>query len=179
MIKLKNLLLENSNKIDVPKEPGTIPIPPNHLRLYHYTNTAPATIKKEGLKLSHARGNTYGEPNAIWCSLQLPHNYKIFVEFSVAIDDKRFNKFIGPAPDPNKSPKEYEGRQNDFTLFGDISPNEFIAVHEPWHHHYRYLIDEGREFIATVLAGEYDYLLDKLDSPEAKAIIAVKHNFGK
>lgn len=177
MIKLKDLLLENTDKIPVPPEPGTIPIPSNHLRLYHYTNTDPAIIKKEGLRLSHARGNTYGEPDAIWCSLQLPHDNKIFVEFSVAIDDKRFIQFAGPAPDPYKSPKDYEGRGSDFTLFGDVLPNEFLAIHEPWHHHYRYLIAEGERFIANILAGEFDFLLDRPNSDEAKAILAVKHNY--
>lgn len=177
MIKLKSLLLEDIDKIYVPPEPGTIPIPHNHLRLYHYTNTNPEIIKKEGLRLSHARGNTYGEPNAIWCSLQEPKNYKIFVEFSVAIDDKRFIQFAGPAPDPHKSPKDYEGRGSDFTLFGDVLPNEFLAVHEPWHHHYRYLIAEGPQFIKNILDGEYDFLLDRPDSDEANAILAVKHNF--
>lgn len=177
MIKLRSLLKENTNKIEVPPEPGTIPIPHNHLRLYHYTNTDPNVIKKEGLRLSHAKGITYGEPNAIWCSLQRPGNYKIFVEFSVAINDKRFNKFLGPAPDESKSPKEYEGRGSDFTLFGDVLPNEFLAVHEPWHHVYRYLIENGERFIQSILKGEFDYLLDKSGSNEEKAVMAVKHNF--
>lgn len=176
-IKLKDLLLENTDKIQVPPEPGTLPIPHNHLRLYHYTYTDPEVIKRGGLRLSHARGSTYGEPNAIWCSLQLPNDNKVFVEFSVAIDDKRFIPFAGPAPDPHRSPKEYEGRGSDFTLFGDVLPNEFLAVHEPWHHHYRYLIAEGREYIAKVLAGEFDFLLDEPESPEARAILAVKYNY--
>ncbi len=179
MIKLKSLLYEVVEKINVPSEPGTISIPSNHLRLYHYTYTNPETIKKEGLRLSHAKGTTYGEPNAIWCSLQLPNTNKIFVEFSIAIDDKRFNKFLGPAPDPDRSPKEYEGRGSDFTLFGDVLPNEFLAIHEPWHNTYRYLIEDDGRYVPNVLSGEYDYLLDKPDSNEAKAIVAIKHNYNK
>lgn len=98
MIKLRHLL-EVMEKIPVPAEPGTVPIPANHLRLYHYTQGDPNVIRQQGLKLSHSKGHTYGEPNAVWCSLQKPGEYKNYVEFSMAIDDPRFT-MLGASPDP-------------------------------------------------------------------------------
>lgn len=184
MIKLKSLiekslLTEVAGKIEVPSEPGTVPIPSNHLRLYHYTHGDLDQVKKHGLKLSQAQGHTYGEPDVVWASLQQPGTYKNFVEFSMAINDPRFNKWLGAAPDPSAGVEFYKGRGNDFTIMGDINPSEFIAVHEPWHHTYRYIVDEP-DGIENTLKGEYDYLLiDDRNPNEKKAILAIKHNFGK
>ena len=175
MIKLKSLLTESSVKIEVPKEPGTVPIPSNHLRLYHYTNADPAVVRREGLKLSHAKGNTYGEPNAIWASLKNPGNHKNYVEFSMAIDDPRFNRWLGAAPDVNAGVDFYKDRGSDFTIGADIKPSEFIAVHEPWHYHYRYMVEEN--MMEAVLRGEYDYIQSN-HPDEYKAIQVIKHNFG-
>jgi hypothetical protein len=174
MIKLKSLLVkENVGKIEVPQEPGTVPIPPNHLRLYHYTYTDPTILKKEGLKLSRAKGTTYGEPNFVWASLQQPSDTKIYVEFSMPIDDPRFSR-MGAKPDPTWGVEFYKGKGNDFTILGDVSPSEFIAVHEPWHHHYRYMIENG--LVDGVLKGEYDYIDDKFPN-EKKALETIKRNF--
>lgn len=177
MIKLKQLLSEMVEKIEVPSKPGTVSIPSNHLRLYHYTYTDPKIIKREGLKLSHAKGNTYGEPNVIWASLQEPGDHKTFVEFSMAIDDPRFTS-MGSKPDVSIGVKGYEGRGTDFTILGDISSSEFIAVHEPWHHTYRYLIEN--DMVEDILDGKYDDLLgSEHTKKERMAILAIKHNFGK
>ena len=177
MIKLKTLLEGIVEKIEVPKEPGTVPIPPNHLRLYHYTFTDPKIIKQQGLKLSAAKGNTYGEPNMVWASLQQPQNTKTFVEFSMAIDDPRFTIF-GSKPDIRRGVEGYKGASNDFTILGDVKPDEFIAIHEPWHHTYRYLIENN--MVEEVLGGKFDDLVNNKNTPnEAKAILAIKQNFGK
>jgi hypothetical protein len=176
MIKLKSLIRENiGNKIEVPKEPGTVPIPSNHLRLYHYTFTDPEIIRKQGLKLSAAKGNTYGEPNMVWASLQEPNNSKTFVEFSMAIDDPRFTN-MGSKPSVSAGVEFYKGRNSDFTILGDVNPSEFIAIHLPWHHTYRYLVDNN--MVTEVLDGKFDYLIDDKHPNEAKAIMTVKHNFG-
>ena len=178
MIKLKSLLQEMVGKIEVPKEPGTEPIPSNHLRLYHYTmDVDPEVLKREGLLQSKSRGSTYGEPNVVWASLQLPRRHKMFVEFSMAIDDPRFAG-IGLRPDVERGVAWYKGRSNDFAIFGDIKPSEFIAIHEPWHYTYRYMT-ETRDLIDGILKGEYDHLLTGHHPDEAKAILAIKQNFGK
>jgi hypothetical protein len=179
MIKLKPLLNESTGKIDVPAEPGTVSIPPNYLRLYHYSNETPEELRKTGLLLSKAKGNTYGEPNFVWASTAKPGDYKTFVEFAVPIDDPRFCRFGGSAPDPSQGVDFYHKRGSDFTFLGDIKPSEFIAIHEPWHHTYRYLADDPENLRGT-LRGDHDELLkgDKFP-PEKKAILAIKHNYGQ
>jgi hypothetical protein len=175
MIKLKSLL-EEIGKIEVPEEPGTVSIPSNHLRLYHYTNIDPEIIKKEGLLLSKAKGHTYGEPDAVWASLEQPSRYKLYVEFSMAIDDRRFAG-IGLRPDASRGVEWYKGRGSNFAIFGDVKPSEIIAVHEPWHHTYRYMV-EDKDLVSEVLSGKFDDLLKGNHPNEAKAILAIKHNFG-
>ena len=112
-IKLKTLLWEAIGKIDVPKEPGTVPIPPNYVRLYHYTYTNPDDLRKDGLLLSKAKGHTYGEPDFVWSSTAKPERHKTYVEFAVPIDDKRFTR-MGAAPDPHVGA--------DFYIFGSRKP---------------------------------------------------------
>ena len=163
-------------RIEVPKEPGTEPIPSNHLRLYHYTRADPEVIRKEGLKRSHSEGSKCGEYDVVWASLTMPPSYKNYVEFSMAIDDPRFAKWAGAAPDPTQGVEFYKNRGNDFTIYGDIEPSEFIAVHEPWHHSYRDMVEDG--LTDEVLQGEYDDLTPDKHPGEYKAIQAIKYNFG-
>jgi hypothetical protein len=173
-----NESLVDKKIIDVPKEPGTVPIPSNHLRLYHYTNTTSDELQRDGLLMSKAKGHTYGEPDFVWASLKKPSDYKTYVEFSVPIDDPRFSIW-GSKPDVSRGVEFYADGSDDFTFRGDIKPDEFIAIHEPWHHAYRYIVDENPEMIPDVLAGKYDYLLDKSSANrEAKAIKAIKANYG-
>ena len=163
--------------IPVPEEPGTVPIPSDHLRLYHYTDATPDELNRDGLLFKKAKGHTYGEPNFVWASLKKPNDYKRYVEFSVPIDDPRFSMW-GAKPDAYRGAEFYKGRSNDFTFMGDIKPSEFIAIHEPWHHVYRYLVNERPSMIQDVLNGKYDDLLDKHSTPnETIAIRAVKTNF--
>jgi hypothetical protein len=139
----------------VPSEPGSVPIPPNHYRLYHYTNSPEAfeTIKQEGIKNSAGIGVTYGEPSQIWASHKRPGDFKQFFEFSLPADDPRLDigKFRAGTTDNNGIPytpetyaKEKEGTHSDVTIpYGDIEPHEIIAAHEPWHHTYRYIRDNN------------------------------------
>jgi hypothetical protein len=173
-----NESLVDKKIITVPDEAGTKPIPSNHLRLYHYTHADPEEIKRDGLKLSKAKGDTYGEPNFVWASLKKPNESKTYVEFSVPIDDPRFSMW-GSKPDAYRGADFYKGRSNDFTFQGDIKPEEFIAIHEPWHFHYRYMTQDA-ESIETTLKGEHDWILDQRDRfpNEAKAVDAIKTNYG-
>lgn len=176
---LKSLLPEALEKIKVPKEPGTVPIPPNYLRLYHYTNASPEELMRHGLSIDKARGHTYGEPDAIWASTKKPENFKTYVEFAVPIDDPRFSRWHGAAPYPEHGVEFYQKGGHDFTFKANIKPEDFIAIHEPWHHHYRYLTDH-KDYVEEVLSGQLDHILsDPHLKDEAKAILAVKANFGK
>lgn len=171
-------VLTGKNIIHVPEEPGTVPIPNNHIRLYHYTNASPEELKGDGLLMSKAKGHTYGEPDFIWASLTKPGKHKRYVEFSVPVDDPRFSIW-GAKPDAYRGAEFYKSRGDNFTFGDDIKPNEFIAIHEPWHHVYRYIVNENPELIPDVLAGKFDDLLDKPSTAdEAEAIKAIKANYG-
>lgn len=183
MIKLKTLLTENkyyhdSKKIKVPEAPVTVSIPSDHIRLFHYTNAPVEVIRKEGLKLSSARGSTYGEPNVIWASTVPPSRYKIFVEFSLSINDERFVlRGAGESLERERGAKYYNESNHHLTMYGDIKPEEFIAVHEPWHFTYRHILSEPIA-MQEALDGEFDYLLNDKHSNDARAVIAIKKNFG-
>lgn len=172
--RIVQILLETEAASPVPEAPGTVPIPENHLRLYHYSMASPDTLRREGLRLDQAKGHTYGEPNFVWASLKEPGNHKVFAEFSVAIDDPRFSMW-GARPDVHRGAAFYQGRSNDFTLAGDVRPEEIIAIHEPWHHHYRYMVENG--LVPGVLAGEYDYITPNSFPDEARALEEIKRQF--
>lgn len=166
----------------VPPRPGTTPIPEGHIRLYHYTRAGADVIREQGLKLSESRGETYGEPNLVWASGQQPGEFKTYVEFSVPIGDPRFaigkpteispdsdyeGKYV--APDGRAYNVSPEGFRSDVGFIGGIKPEEFIAVHEPWHHRYRYMVEEG--MTDAVLAGDWDDLMNDPSNPDyGKAI---------
>lgn len=175
------LLTENivdKQIVKVPKEAGTVPIPNNHLRLYHYTSH-PEEIKRDGILISKAKGREWSaEDNLIWASTYIMRPESPFIEFSVPIDDPRFCSPL--KPDITKGVNYYQHDDTHVTFNKDITPNDFIGVHEPWHYAYRYIVDENPEMIPDVLAGKYDYLLDKsFADREADAIKAIKVNYGE
>jgi len=151
---------------EVPPVPGATILPKDYVRLYHYTQVSDSSdgakhvaaqlLRRDGLKLEKARGSTYGEPNAVWASTEMPSRIKVFAEFGVAIDDPRWG--VGK-PSVGDSPQEYESRNWDCYFLDSILPEEIVAVHEPWHFRYRYIIDN--DLIDRVRAGEFDNLLDK------------------
>ena len=134
-------------------EPGSIPIPSNYIRLYHYTDDL-ESVSKNGIDLSKAKGHTYGEPNVVWASAQKPGDNKSYVEFAVSVDDPRI--VIGK---PSQSPEEYMNYGHNCAFNDSIKPNEIIAVHEPWHNKYRYIMDRP-ELQADIKDGKYDHLIN-------------------
>lgn len=133
----------------LPAAPGTAPIPAGHVRLYHYTGAPPEVIRHEGIKISSAKGENYGEPNQIWSSTRPPDfQIKNVVEFSAATDDPRMNigRFEPGVVDregikytPETWARDLPKRGSDVTFMGDIRPDEMIAVHEPWQQAARYI----------------------------------------
>jgi len=164
------LWLENTDfalEGQVPLEPGTAPIPPNHVRLYHYTKyetsanaaldqfQAAQRLRQEGIDINKARGSTYGEPNVVWASSEMPGRTKVFAEFSMAMDDPRWAQ----GKPENQTPQEYEARKGNCYFYGSILPNEIIAVHESWHFQYRYIM-KNPEVQKDIANGEHDRLLN-------------------
>lgn len=138
---------------EVPKPPGTVPIPSGHVRLYHQTSEKNlGSIKHNGLQFSKARG--IEGPKAIWADEQGFYGKPIetpTVEFHI--------------------PKERW--QRPFVI-GDVSPQDIIAVHHPWYNKAR---EWSIEYKDKILSGEHDDLLD--DPYYGKPIRFIKHKFSK
>jgi hypothetical protein len=162
------------------------------VRFYHYTNPGAAdpqqihqaaqSIARNGILIGKARGESYGEPNLVWASAQLPHHSKVFAEFSVAMDDPRWRvgepnlvpqqhaKFTtAPGQHYNISPEEYYKRGSNVAFIDSILPHEIIAVHEPWHKHHRYIVSDPQLYQEAV-NGELDHLLDTEYAPAIQKI---------
>lgn len=165
-----------------PVKPGSTPIPAGHIRLYHYTEAPPDTIRKEGLRLDQAKGSTYGEPNYVWASSNNPGSHKTVVEFHVPADDTAGRLEM---PDKKSQTDLDAWHANGIHHVGferDIKPEEIIAVHEPWHDKYRHIV-ANPGLMADVLAGKHDRLLTPKypeDQPYADAVAyAKKRHLGK
>lgn len=131
-------LIETVNtESELPPEPGTAPIKPGYVRLYHQTNRGNIEgIKRHGIQLSKARG--IEGPRAIWAGetpFYGPATKIPTIEFQVPVKN-------WDAP---------------FVLQDQVTLDEFIAVHEPWHRYARYILSHP-DVLEDVLAGEHDDL---------------------
>ena len=164
------------SKIEVPPEMGVLPVPDNNIRLFHFTRGNIEDIRKNGLLISQAQGSKYGEPDMIWGSTSLNEykemaSYKNIIEFSVPVQDIGFPKQYGQEDiDKLNSGSHHVG------IFRDIRPNEILAIHEPWHSHYRYM-EKDKELLKEVINGEHDELMDGRFPSEGKAVQAIKNNY--
>ena len=168
---------------DVPVSPGTSPIPDDHIRFFHYStvrdkeaenwestvNGHAASLRGRGISMSGARGEKYGEPNQIWASRGIPENIerKVVVEFSLPHDDPRIGGTIGRR---TGSVEEIQNDKSDATFTGDITPDEIVAVHEPWHHPFREMQDE--DMIGDAGAGKFDWSLKRVWPDEVNEFAA-------
>jgi hypothetical protein len=144
----------SQKKMDLPAEPGTQPIPDGYVRLYHQTDsTSLDKIAKEGLSIQYAKG--IEGPRAIYAG-ETP--------------------FYGPA---NTRPTlEFVVPKNQWDspfVLADVSPDQIIAAHYPWHSKARYLLEDGRGALQKALNGEFD----DLDGDYKLAVQYVKDKFGK
>ncbi len=124
----------------VPVAPGSTPIPPGMVRGYHYTGNLNAVLQS-GLSTQHARGSTYGEPNAIWFSTRMPGSFKDYLEVHLRADE------VGMAVIDKRSTQADLDRFNqsghDFVAkLAEIPPSRFVTHHRPWHQKFRYLMQE-------------------------------------
>lgn len=131
-------------------EPGTAPIPQGHVRLFHYTDNLPA-IRREGIRLGAARGETYGEPNQVWAAAGIPRrgmlDYKDFVEFSADPNDLDIGR--------GSAPEDLEARGSHVTLPRDVPKSQVVATHEPWHKSARYLMEYDDDYVASLLDDDW------------------------
>ena len=90
------------------------PIPPGMVRRVHYTKSKEAldSIAENGIRLSNAKGETYGEPNFVWSN-----------ESSLkAYEDMNFKPLVEFWEDPSKI--KYDQYQTV-----DVKPEQIVAVH--------------------------------------------------
>lgn len=141
----------------VPGEPGTASVPSGHVRLFHNSRADAATLLREGIRLSRARGQSYGEPNTIWAQAGSPNglveNFPTTVEFSVHVDDPALGIAGARLTGETYDPARLEDRAAHLTLNRDVAPGEFLAVHEPWHARYRYLDTTSPDLVEVTLEG--------------------------
>ena len=125
-----------SEQLFLPPPPGTAPIPPGTVRLYHQTSeSALHSILKTGLQIQHARG--IEGPYAIYAS------------------EKGF--YGDPSSRPTVEFFIREEMWSDPFVLGDVPPSQMLAGHLPWHKQARYLTTHPKQ-LQQALAGEFDVL---------------------
>jgi hypothetical protein len=158
----------------VPPAPGETQVPPDTMRMMHYTHPDNSeSIRKNGLLRSAGKGHTYGEPDLVWGAIGTPdaktvnrmaETGKHFVETWVRPDQLDIGRPVslgrnGKVDDRvRESMRFLEERNSHVTLLGDLPPSQIMAVHEPWHSSYRYMSDAGMR--DRTLEGEYDSMID-------------------
>lgn len=148
-------MLDEAIDWKLPPEPGTAPIPPDHVRLYHQTDASNlGAIKHQGILFSKARG--IEGPKAIWA------------------DETGF--YGDPKHTPTVEFHVHKDRWRKPWVHGDVAPHEIIAVHRGWHNTARY-IEKHEDGIRRVLAGEHDDLLG--DPKYGPAIRYIKHKYSQ
>ena len=104
------------------------PIPPGMVRRVHYTKSKESldSIAENGIRLSNAKGETYGEPNFVWSN-----------ESSLkAYEDMNFKPLVEFWEDPSKI--KYDQYQTV-----DVKPEQIVAVHNgPMSFHLKDLVNE-------------------------------------
>jgi hypothetical protein len=128
---------------EVPVAAGSTPIPPGMVRGYHYTGQLDAVLQ-HGLSTAHARGSTYGEPNAIWFSTQQPHDYKQYVEVFLKPEELGIGRVHSRGPTPTQAELDtFNAAGGNFTArAAEIPPSRFVTHHRPWHAKFHHLMEE-------------------------------------
>ena len=141
--------------IGLPPLPGTAPIPEGHVRLFHQTQAAHLEgIRSEGIHIRHARG--IEGPKAIYA------------------DEGGFYGKPGDVPTVEfHVPKEHWSRP--FVRTPHVTPDQIVAIHEPWHRTARFI---HAEVLDQALAGEFDHLKDR-PSKDKSAIEHLQARYGK
>jgi len=127
-----------ANQGSVPKEPSTTPIPNGMVRRFHVTQASPEIIRNQGLLQSAAKG--FEGPKAIYSW----DNYE---------DAKGYSRNHAPIVEFYTEPNKIDGQHQ----FGDIPPNQIIAIHEPWHDRFRYCLENNVPIERMRSIGDKDY----------------------
>ena len=207
MVVSKDQFQKLGHPADVPPEFGTQPIPEGMVRFNHYTygEGAGASIRAHGLlrskgEESYARGGT--ESPQVFATAGHPrdllHTNTIVEGWAnprplgrtESLEDRPGLMDIGSnygGWDPKEHVERLEGNRSTITFHGDVPANQIIAVHEPWHGHYRHMmeVNPNRPDSALekgIMHGEYDYVNEMPDYKPAleaaKTALAAKVMLG-
>ena len=162
LLKIPAYKILEALKWELPPEPGTTPIPKDHVRLYHQTPRENlGSIKHNGIQWSKSKG--IEGPRAIYA------------------DEKGFYGKPEDRPTVEFHVHKNRWKSPPFVGGGDINPNEIIAVHYPWHKIARSIDKEQSKVKADILAGKHDRLLTSRTweghSNEGKAVRFIKHKY--
>jgi hypothetical protein len=179
----RDVLVLNSSRsrVVMPPEPGSAPLQPGYVRAYHYTSGPDElrSIRENGLLQSAAKGESYGEPNQVWFSTQMPHNEKNFVE--VHLHPSEITGSGSPpshllVPGAEEKLAEWADVTNkrgaNFAVWGtDIPAGRIVSYGEPWMHTYRTLVRDSPKDAAAFKERFGNFLDDKWkDSPTGIAV---------
>ncbi len=127
----------------LPPVPGSTPVPEGHARLFHYTTPdAEQSIRERGLQVSHAKGETYGEPNQIWAAAQTAEKAPGYVsetarmgrpvvEFSANTGHYKDGGELTFGLGQGMDPRFLEERSAHVTLSRGDMPPDRLVVHTP------------------------------------------------
>ena len=165
---------------DVPEDFGTKPIPSGAMRFNHYTSTAEAaqSIAQHGLQHkyaeeSFARGGTEYPQNFATAgqpSEDMLRNRPVVEGYATSDQlDTGDNYTHRPA---EEWAADRERNKSVVTFRGDLPPTHVLAVHEPWHQAYKYIMNPSNRAQSEVMSGFHDNLGD--DHAYGPAISAAK-----
>lgn len=147
---------------EIPPPPGESPLPEGHDRYFHQTDPSNVpSIKDGGLLWDKGRG--VEGPKGVWVSSE---------PFYKADDLAMVEMALPHHPD-----------RGSVASIGDVPPDRFLAVHEPWHRHAR-SIEANPDRLRATLAGAYDHVMTDPSYSDAEraefgpAIDYIKQKYG-
>lgn len=154
----------------VPPAAGSLPLPPGRIRAYHYTDKLDAVLES-GLSLGHAKGATYGEPNAIWFSTQKPGDFKHYVEVHLTPEEIGLGAMWSGREKPTQAQIDaFNAAGGNFTTrLKEIPPERIATHHRPWHAKYHALMEEYPPEALTTK--RWKMKIEKAGYADAEAIV--------
>lgn len=154
-----------ADREELPPDPGTVPVPEGHVRLWHYTplKNVPS-IREHGLQRRFARGDAGNgdltDPSAgMWASTYPPEHlnhsdgHAAVVEFHAHPSEISGNAESPWMAENKREPgqswedrtwdsgklREWNAGHHHVIMRGSVPPEHILAIHEPWHHAARYM----------------------------------------
>jgi hypothetical protein len=139
----------------IPPAPGTAPIPEGHIRYYHQTGEENLpSIREHGLLFAKAKG--IEGPKGVWASHRPFYGdatQSATVEFHLPKDEGHI-----------------------VSLQHDVTPDQILAIHEPWHEHVRYATEQEPSVGESILAGNEEWMHE--DPTYSRVIAHIKGRSG-